>query len=121
MMRFLRSLVAAGIVADGTAGQITFTSAYPSPAPGNWNYIGFYDQSSSQCLLKHCRIEYGGGQSGWGMVYIDNTNKPLITNDSIGNSADWGVYLDGSVYPDSAAIRTHNTFYNNASGNIYRP
>jgi hypothetical protein len=109
------------ILADGTSGQIVFTSILPSPAPGSWSDIGFYDNATNQSMLKHCRIEYGGSDNEQGDVYIHNTSLPVITADSIGYSANYGIYLGGSVFPDSVALRTSNTFYNDASGDIYRP
>jgi hypothetical protein len=107
------------IVADGSRGQIVFTSARASPSPGDWLDLGFYDKSSAQCTLSYCKIEYGGGNRG--DIYIRNTNKPNITNDSVGRSSSWGIYLDGFTFPDSVALRQLNTFYLDSLGDIHRP
>jgi hypothetical protein len=109
------------IVADGASGQIVFTSALATPSPGDWKDIGFYDQSGDSCLLTHCKIEYGGGSGDDGDLYLRNTNKPDIVEDSISRSSDWGVYLDGSVFPDTIPLRLVNAFFDNALGDIYRP
>jgi hypothetical protein len=108
-----------GIVADGAAGQILFTSAQSSQAPGDWSDIGFYDKAVAPCTLAHCKIEYGGDNHG--NVYCDNSAVPIITRDSIGWSSQWGVYLYGAKYPDTLAIRTGNVFYHNTTGNIHQP
>jgi len=106
-------------VAAGTSGRILFTSWRESPSPGDWRDIGFYGMTGAQTALKHCLIEYGGGSNG--NIYIRSTDKPDIANDSIGHSADWGIYLEGSTYPDTIAMRLTNYFYSNASGDIRRP
>jgi hypothetical protein len=108
------------IVADGSSGQIVFTGAQTPPSPGDWGLIGFYDYAGAQSRLTHCKLEYGGNWST-GDVYIRNTTNPLIAYDSIGWSQDWGIDLDGFVYPDTVALRISNTFYSNNSGDIYRP
>ncbi len=110
-----------GMIADGTGGQITFTSAVATPSPGDWRSISFYSHSiDNQCKLNMCKIEYGG--SDYGNIYIDEA-VPQIRNDSIGNSNAWGIYLSGTQYPDPDSLESlyGNTFYNNASGSVHRP
>jgi hypothetical protein len=108
-----------GIIADGTAGQITFTSYLPTPTPGDWASISFYYLAmNSQCQLKNCRFEYGGSHNG--NIYIDDA-VPTITGCDIGYSSDYGIYLTGTEYPDPATLRANNTFHDNASGDIREP
>lgn len=107
------------IVADGTAGQITFTSSVGSPSPGDWASISFYYRAmDSQCQLKNCRIEYAGSHSG--NIYVDDA-LPTITGCDIGYSSTYGAYLTGTEYPDPVALQANNTFHNNASGNVRVP
>jgi hypothetical protein len=109
-----------GLIADGTTGQITFTSSVSSPSPGDWARLSFYAQSmSSQCQLKNCKFEYGG-HDGYGDIYIIDCT-PTITSCDIGYSSEWGIYLEGSTYPDPAQLLADNTFHDNASGNVYVP
>jgi hypothetical protein len=108
-----------GLIADGTSGWITFTSAIPSPSRGDWKMLSFYDNSiDAQCKLLKCKIEYGGSNEG--NVYVSDA-LPEITNDSIGHSNTYGIYLTGSVYPDPAALEANNTFYDNTSGSVRVP
>jgi hypothetical protein len=109
---------AGGIIADGTSSRITFTCTATPPAPGSWNYIAFYDASLASSKLVNCNIVYGGG--GWGNIYTYNAT-PTITGDSIGYSDAWGIYLDGSTYPDPTQLQNNNYFFNNASGNVRVP
>jgi parallel beta-helix repeat protein len=106
------------IIADGTTSPITFTAAANPPAPGSWDYISFYDAALSSSKLVNCTVEYGGG--GYGEIYIYNAT-PTITGCTIRNSSDWGIYLDGSTYPNPTELLSNNTFSNNASGNVRIP
>jgi hypothetical protein len=108
-----------GIVADGTSGQITFTSSIGSPSPGDWASISFYYRAiDSQSILKDCVILYGGDHSG--NVFVENA-IPTITGCEIGYSSDWGIYLNGTEYPDPLALQADNTFHDNASGDVRVP
>jgi hypothetical protein len=111
-----------GLIADGTSGWITFTSAIPSPSRGDWKHLSFYDNSiDAQCKLLKCKIEYGGSNEG--NVYVSEA-LPEIKNDSIGHSNTYGIYLAGtasSVYPDPDSLIANNTFYDNTSGSVRVP
>jgi hypothetical protein len=109
-----------GFVADGTGGQITFTSAADAPQPGDWKSIYFKGGAlDQQCRLRNCLIEYGGGD-GKGNVVIRDA-RPEVSGCSIGFSQAWGIYLDGAEYPDPDGLEADNTFYSNDSGNVRRP
>jgi hypothetical protein len=109
-----------GLIADGTTGQITFTSSVSTPSAGDWRQLSFYGQSmSAQCQLINCKVEYAGQQSE-GNIYISDCT-PTITGCDIGHSAAWGIYLTGSEFPDPAALRSNNTFHDNASGDVREP
>lgn len=105
----------AGLVAD----SVTFTSAATSPRRGDWKGLFFYgDAAEDRCRLTRCRIEYGGEYVG-NVLLMDA--RPTITGCHISNSAAWGIYLDGSNYPDPDQLLADNTFSNNDSGNVRRP
>jgi hypothetical protein len=108
-----------GLIADGTAEQITFTSSVPSAAPGDWFGFSFYGNSvSGQCRLINCKVEFGGGYHG--DVLIEDCT-PEVAGNSIGHSAAWGIYLLGSEYPDPAQLLATNTFYDCDSGAVGGP
>ncbi|MCX6841563.1 MAG: Ig-like domain-containing protein [candidate division WOR-3 bacterium] len=105
-----------GLIADGTSGRITFTSAVNPPAPGNWTSVSYYEGSLSNSKLVNCDVEYGG-HDGYGNIYISDCT-PTVTGCDIGYSSAYGIYLNGSTYPDPATLRASNTFHDNASGDI---
>jgi hypothetical protein len=110
---------AGGLIADGTLGEITFTSASPSPSAGDWKSLSFYifaiDGSSK---LKNCVVEYAGNDLG--NIVVDNS-VPEITGCTIRHSQAWGVWLEGPPYPDASEIESNNTFSDNPSGNVRVP
>lgn len=111
-----------GLIADGTAGKITFTSNVASPSPGDWFNIGFYGLSiDASCKLINCKLEYAGGNGSYpGNLYIYES-LPTITGDSIGNSLSYGIYYSGTVHPDSTTMENSNYFFNCPSGNVGHP
>uniref|UniRef100_A0A7C6EDW4 Right handed beta helix domain-containing protein n=1 Tax=candidate division WOR-3 bacterium TaxID=2052148 RepID=A0A7C6EDW4_UNCW3 len=113
---------AGGLIADGTSGRIRFTSYVASPSPGDWYNIGFYEYSiDASSKLINCTIEYGGGSSSCpGNIYIDDA-VPEIVGDSIGHSANWGIYLEGTQYPNPTQLVNDNFFYDCPSGAVRIP
>jgi len=111
-----------GLIADGTSGRIRFTSNVASPSPGDWYNIGFYDYTiDASSKLINCTIEYGGGSTSWpGNVYIQNA-VPEVSGDSIGHSGNWGIYLNGTQYPNPNDLLNNNTFYDCPSGSVRVP
>ena len=61
-----------------------------------------------------------GGHDDYGDIYIQDCT-PTVTGCDIGYSSAYGIYLDGTTYPDPAALRANNTFHDNASGDVYVP
>jgi len=109
-----------GLVADGAGGQITFTSAVTLPSPGDWSSLSFYANSiDGLCLLKNCRVAYGGG-SNYGDIYIQDCT-PTVTGCDIGYSSAYGVYLAGSEYPDPDMLRANNYIHDCVYGDINIP
>ncbi|MGQ9534611.1 MAG: Ig-like domain-containing protein [bacterium] len=111
-----------GLIADGTSSRITFTSNVASPSPGDWYNIGFYDYAiDASSRLINCTIEYGGGSTGYpGLIYIENA-IPTITGDSLKHSDNWGIYLEGTIYPNPNDLLNNNTFYYCPAGNVRVP
>ncbi len=107
-----------GLIADGTSGQIVFTSNSASPNPGDWVALEFYDNIiTNQTKLVNCKVEYAGsGNEGANVLFRNCT--PTVTGDSIGHSANYGIALWGSTHPDSTALEAANVFYETPSGHI---
>jgi hypothetical protein len=107
------------LIADGTAGRITFTSARTNtPAPGDWRGIEFYPSSldSPYCRLRDCKVEFGGANDSGNVVIFEA--RPDIRQDSIGYSLAWGIFLGGTNDPFPETLLAHNWFYSNAQGPV---
>ncbi|MCC7384331.1 MAG: hypothetical protein IT384_20970 [Deltaproteobacteria bacterium] len=72
------------LIAEGTAEKpIVITSASETPAAGDWGGIQWRAAPSSGNVIKHMRLEYGGGDSGtagFGCGPSDNDAALVITN-----------------------------------------
>ncbi len=124
--------------AIGTTSQrITFTTANPTPQPGQWFGIYFApDSDDSRNRMEYASIRYAGEPYGCsGAVAVINasptlinitisesstsglcaSNSSLLLQDStIQNNAQYGVYLT-----NSNAQLLHNTIQNNTQYGIY--
>lgn len=121
-----------GIIADGSTGAITFTSAESSPAAGDWKGIALNEQVLDTSLFNNVTIEYAGGATasllvGNEIVSIDNctissgagvgvefletghTDTSFASNTITGH-ASYPVRLYAEYVPDIAAS-------NNITGN----
>lgn len=94
------------LVAVGTAAQpIVFTSASPTPAPGDWIGISFNSVPQPNDKIQYARVEYAGGLTGSGS-YTCNAQPPVpdaaikvrgeptsafVTNTTIVKSAAHGI------------------------------
>ncbi|MEW6620414.1 MAG: right-handed parallel beta-helix repeat-containing protein [bacterium] len=92
------------LIADGSAGTITFTRAKGS----YWNWICFNKAGTG--TINHCLIEYGGGDGSMGNICCDNSS-PNILNSIIKNSNGHGIHLATSHPPISGNIITDNREY----------
>lgn len=111
-----------GLIADGTGGQIVFTSSLASPAPGNWYGIVFGAGSAAlPCSLVNCKVEYGGGDATTRSDIYTYNSTPTITGSTIGYSSTWGIFLDGTAHADSAQLEADNTFLDCAGGHVGHP
>ncbi len=101
------------LIAEGTESEhITITSFVPvaSRAPGDWDFIGFYEGAGNSSSIDYCDISYGGGYgSGNGMIYLYNSRV------SIKNSMISGSLYQGIVLEDQASFVdfTGNTLEDN--------
>jgi|GEM_PF-5795162 len=109
-----------GLIADGTAAQITFTSLVTPSSPGDWDMLSFYDNSmDSQCQLKNCKVEFAGYDNR-GNIYIADCT-PRVVGCDIGYSSAYGIYLTGLEYPDPDTLRAYNSIHDYVSGDIRVP
>ena len=111
----LKTLQVGGILhAVGTINNpITFTSNQSIPAPGDWGFILFNQQSTAYdstlktgCIMKYCIVEYAGNQN------VTNCNAairlinafPLIKYCSILNNAVSGINYRDVTSPSNNGI-----------------
>lgn len=93
----------AGLRADGSPdAPILFTSAEPSPAPGDWNALelgdlahdAFFDPYTDEyaggSILRHCIVEFGGGSASPGMVRADSCS-PFLSGVTLTRSLTRGL------------------------------
>lgn len=130
------------LIAEGTATEpITFTSAEETKAKGDW--VGMSGGQTS--ILKYCIIEYGGGptynnyrdmlrvssstivdhcklmhSAGNAVsIDIDGDISANFTNNELGDSDKYGVYLSSSAFfhtfPESNVFSNNNGMYISAS------
>ena len=103
----------------GTSTQpVTFTSNNPFPAPGDWGYILFNNNSTpynflsnTGSLLQYCIIEYAGGSNASfnGIVRLDNAS-PYIDNCSIKHCNKQAIKiwnLTGKVFINGCTIQNN--------------
>ena len=98
------------ITADGTGGQIVFTSSAPdaSKTPGSWDGIRFQAGGST---LTNVLVEYGGATQA--NVYLTN-GSITITDSTISHSSGRGIYLTSGA--DGVSTITGNTITDNLTG-----
>jgi hypothetical protein len=121
-----------------TSDSIIITGEQASA--GFWDKIRFFGSSSSLNQISHTNISGGGSNSntGWsdpGMITTPNNfgenSRFTISNCTISNSANWGIYLNycisGGVNANGqtgaaniqSALSTANTFTSCQLGNVY--
>ena len=100
----------AALIAQGTNTQpIVFTSDKPSPSPGDWRGLWFYNTTDDAAtILDHCIVEYAG--SGNTQAVFLNVASPTITNSIIRYSGHYGLNISYSN-----PVVTNNQFYDNTA------
>ena len=104
------------LVADGSTEPIKFTSAASegTKSAGDWDYIYFSDGTMSGSIINNCIIEYGGGSDGYGMINCEDTDNPVITNNTFRYSEYHGILIE-----DCSPTISGNTFESIGGTNIY--
>jgi len=95
---------------------IIFTSNAVNPSAGDWSGIKFYDDASNGCKIDYCNVSYAGKDSDGAIKLIRCGSKVTISNSSISNSENWGIYSDNQSSP----ILTNITYLNNNLGEYYQ-
>jgi len=107
-----------GTVAAGPGGLNCIGTRFTgvSQQPGAWKGIEFRELTiNDSSWIMSSRVINGGGDSLGNIVCIGSA--PGIIDDSIVNSAAWGIYLFNSpLNPDS--LRLRNLFGGNVSGDV---
>jgi len=123
--------VEGGFKAQGTAqDKIIFTSTFDdntgnpfdtngdgnatSPTPGNWDRIRFQETSDdAYCLIDNAEIRYGGDTyyyRRYSILEFSNAS-PTVSNTLIGQSAEWGLRIEGNSAPTFDAVTIQNCNY----------
>ncbi len=91
------------IIANGTPEKgIAFTSAASNPKAGDWEAIDFRGSSPSSSF-SYCLFEYGGRNSNYGIIYIDDASVS-ITHSDIRESGGYGIYTGFTGEPKFGAF-----------------
>ena len=99
------------IIANGTPEKgIVFTSAASNPQPGDWDYI-LFNEGATDCELEYCHVEFGGGNTQYGMIEIAKNALVSINNSTLGYSQNYTIRaMDGNGF---------QSFHNNTVYNDY--
>lgn len=110
-------VASAALVAVGTPdAPIVFTSSSPTPAPGDWYGVYFWNQPDPRDAITHARVEFAGG--------VSQIGSGACTTDGIGTH-DAAIRLlgtGGQIQPDapSGQLVTHTQIVSSAGGGIDR-
>lgn len=95
-----------GLVADGAADSIKFTSAHADKKKGDWKSIWFAEGTLPGSVVNRCILEYSGGHA-YGAIHASHTDVPVISNNTIRHTSQYGVSgqsasltVSGNVYID---------------------
>ena len=100
----------ASLVADGSGGDITFTSNEATPSAGDWKGITFNSYTQGSTLLDSVIVEYAGNTTSAGVTM--NSASPQIQNSVIRYNSGLGIKFADNMYP---AAFTNNTVTGNSS------
>ena len=108
------------VQALGTANApVVFTSANPSPAPGDWNGIHLLSGTSSDSTFENVVFEFGGKASDdWedSANLVVNAGLGTVVDCSFLDSAGYGLWLE-DVEP--GFTESGSVFAGNALGDVY--
>jgi len=94
-------------------GPIVFTSAATTPAPGAWEGLFFYSNTSSNSKMEFCIVEFAGKENDNANITLIDINGLTIENCIIRKSSGYGVFSWNSTWNN-----INNTFEDNALGDI---
>lgn len=81
-------------IADGTStSPITFTSTAIAPTAGAWIGITFYPLTLTNSKMNYCVVDFAGSNAQNGAVNLQGSSI-IFTNNTIRNSAAYGILLD---------------------------
>jgi hypothetical protein len=112
----LNVLASGAIIANGTASEPIIFSGL-SEVSGGWRGIEIASPSS-QNLLNHTIVSYGGSTSGRGAnIYMfgSSASRLVLTNSTISHSQTYGVRTAAG---NAVLTESDNIFFANASGDI---
>jgi len=106
-----------------SSNKITFTSNLASPAPGDWDYILFADQSTDYnytlltgSIMEYCIVEYAGGNSLYqGGAIRMSASFPYIRNCEVRNNSTTGILFFNEINVGTLKISKCNVHDNNAN------
>lgn len=117
-----------------SANKIVFTSNQLTPAPGDWDYILFFDMSQDYnyslltgCIMEYCIVEYGGGAAILDPFFPFNAavrvkaSYPFINYCEVRNNASTGIrfFNDQNGFPTSDVMKISNCTISNNNATIY--
>ncbi len=117
-----------------STNKITFTSNQATPAPGDWDYILFFDMSEDYNyslltgnIMEYCIVEYGGGASILNPFFPFNAavrikaSYPFINYCEVRNNSSTGIrfFNDQNGFPTSDVMKIFNCTISNNNSTIY--
>ena len=100
------------LIVNGTADKpVVFTSAEPTPAPGDWRGMWFGGVPSAKNKVDHARIEFAGGATG---TQSASCGTPLRTDSNVNEAA---ILIMG---PPANAFVTNTTIVKSKANGIER-
>jgi len=114
-----RSDPAVVLVQGTAAAPVRFTSAQPSPAPGDWDGLVLSTGTRSASRIEHAEISYGGkrgGEDANGANLIVSGGLGVVSNSHFADAAGYGVWLE-RVEPGFEL--TGATYEGNGEGDLY--
>lgn len=117
-----------------STNKITFTSNQVTPAPGDWDYILFFDMSEDYNyslltgnIMEYCIVEYGGGASILNPFFPFNAavrikaSYPFINYCEVRNNSSTGIrfFNDQNGFPTTDVMKIFNCTITNNNATIY--
>ncbi|MBL4686685.1 MAG: right-handed parallel beta-helix repeat-containing protein [Nannocystaceae bacterium] len=102
-----------GLQAIGTPTQpITFRSASPTPAPGDWQGLIFTPEALPSAM-QYVSIQHAGDAPSAGAVVVQ-ADGVTVSDCTISDTDGWAIYNDGAT-----ATLSGNTYFANSDGDVF--